>query len=932
MAFQNSTNLYSNTKYVVSGAGGTPYTTIQSAIDAANTAAIAAVIYIRPGAYTENLTLYDDIALEGSETTLVSITGSHTPPTSGELSFTRIEFIATGTDDVLANANAGTTDIKFSRCGFSVADGYICDLPLWTGNFDFIYCSSGTSVKNGIINNGSSTSNVEINNCILGYGTDNAMTVNGIVKLENTKIYCPITLGGSEVSVLEGGSTFKGTITVNADADLQISNSRIATTTSSGLIIDSSVVVKLSNVVIDSEHAYAIRTSNPTVTSGSYKPSCVTFPDGKEIGADITEILTGVVKTGEIFADTVTRMEDTGFYAWSGAAPYFDDTTLGSFTILAAGAGSGYIKGRLIEWAGPQTVTSMTSGSTWFIYIDEDGVIGKASTRTDALFVDNIVLFECLYDETAGTKQQHTVRENHPYSFPVASSNYLHNTVGSVIENLNDGARIAAGTTAVRVSIEGADELVDHGLQTTIPEAADVSWKKFYKNAGGKWAIDATGTDFAGRWSNGGVPEDLTASKYAVYRLYVGTDSGNATTPIYYGVLHTAQFSNQGAAATAIADGDISVADGELALLELAQLGYITQGPSAAGDIIVFTIDKSTLRSTISGGAGSSTASGVTTNTVDFDGILSGADTNVQAALNTIDNFGAGTTDKALIVGNGVGSALGALAVGGTGTLLTGVAANDPTWTTATYPATAAIGTILVASGANVITTLAPDTAGHVLTDGGAGAAPSWVALPAAGEAQAGVVELATDAEAIAGTASTVINCTSLKAKLGAQTSHGLPYGAATTSAIAWTAEPTDGQLLIGDTGGVPVLATLTAGTGITITNAAHAITVASTNVTLNDQTDTTYTLVLSDAGKFLTFTNASDITVTVPTHASVAFPVGTIIAFSQGGAGQVIFEGAAPPALHSADDALTTVKLYSGGCMVQTAEDVWQLFGDLEA
>jgi len=54
---------------------------------------------------------------------------------------------ATGTDDVLANANAGTTDIKFSRCGFSVADGYICDLPLWTGNFDFIYCSSGTSVK-----------------------------------------------------------------------------------------------------------------------------------------------------------------------------------------------------------------------------------------------------------------------------------------------------------------------------------------------------------------------------------------------------------------------------------------------------------------------------------------------------------------------------------------------------------------------------------------------------------------------------------------------------------------------------------------------------------------------------------------------------------------------------------------------------------------
>jgi len=100
----------------------------------------------------------------------------------------------------------------------------------------------------------------------------------------------------------------------------------------------------------------------------------------------------------------------------------------------------------------------------------------------------------------------------------------------------------------------------------------------------------------------------------------------------------------------------------------------------------------------------------------------------------------------------------------------------------------------------------------------------------------------------------------------------------------------------------------------------------------LNDQTGTTYTLVLSDAGKLITCTNASDITVTVPTNAAVAFPIGTTIGFMQGGAGQVTFAGAAPPTLRSADSALTTVKIYSVGCMVKIAEDVWVFGGDLEA
>ena len=58
-------------------------------------------------------------------------------------------------------------------------------------------------------------------------------------------------------------------------------------------------------------------------------------------------------------------------------------------------------------------------------------------------------------------------------------------------------------------------------------------------------------------------------------------------------------------------------------------------------------------------------------------------------------------------------------------------------------------------------------------------------------------------------------------------TLHGILLGNG-ASDIQATAEPTNGQLLIGSTGNFPVLSTLTAGPGIAITNAAGSITVGA--------------------------------------------------------------------------------------------------------
>lgn len=99
---------------------------------------------------------------------------------------------------------------------------------------------------------------------------------------------------------------------------------------------------------------------------------------------------------------------------------------------------------------------------------------------------------------------------------------------------------------------------------------------------------------------------------------------------------------------------------------------------------------------------------------------------------------------------------------------------------------------------------------------------------------QIGVIEIATNAETIAGIDTIrAVTPDDLTAKLGTQTLHGLPIGAGNAAALTWTAAPTNGQLLIGATGLNPVLGTLTAGTGISIGTGSGTITVSATGSSL---------------------------------------------------------------------------------------------------
>ena len=100
--------------------------------------------------------------------------------------------------------------------------------------------------------------------------------------------------------------------------------------------------------------------------------------------------------------------------------------------------------------------------------------------------------------------------------------------------------------------------------------------------------------------------------------------------------------------------------------------------------------------------------------------------------------------------------------------------------------------------------------------------------------------------------------------------------------------------------------------------------------VTFNAQTGTTYTLVLSDAGKLVTLSNASGITLTVPTNASVAFPTGSRVDIAQLGAGQVTVVGAAGVDVEAKDGNDKMFGQYSAATLISLGSDDWLMIGDL--
>lgn len=260
---------------------------------------------------------------------------------------------------------------------------------------------------------------------------------------------------------------------------------------------------------------------------------------------------------------------------------------------------------------------------------------------------------------------------------------------------------------------------------------------------------------------------------------------------------------------------------------------------SGAGSIVTINASGS-VATTFAGDSGTATPSA---NTITMAG---GNNITTSAAGSTVTYSVSGTTNHAVQVGNAGGS-LTSLSVGTNGQVLLGSTGANPSFVTPTAGTGLSITTnattlqyalstpvsianggtnatsmtttdgTIIFDGTRLVTT-ATGTSGQVLTSNGAGVAPTYQNVSASG-----AVTSVTGGNniTITGTATAPI------VNVSGTTNHSLQLGNASGS-LTSLGVATNGQIPIGLTGADPVLATLTAGTNIVITNGAGSITIAA--------------------------------------------------------------------------------------------------------
>ena len=162
--------------------------------------------------------------------------------------------------------------------------------------------------------------------------------------------------------------------------------------------------------------------------------------------------------------------------------------------------------------------------------------------------------------------------------------------------------------------------------------------------------------------------------------------------------------------------------------------------------------------------------------------------------------------------------------------------------------------------------------------------------------------------------------------------------GAGTVTSITAGTGLSGGTITTSGTIAIDTATTVDVSTAQTLTNktlTSPTLNAPLINLSLNAQTGTTYTFVLADNGKLVTASNASAQTYSIPTNASVAYPIGTQINIIQIGAGQVTINAvtSGTTTVSSTGATATAPKLraqFSSATCIKASTDLWYVVGDI--
>lgn len=426
-----STNQFATAKFIVDTNGlsaGATHSTIASALTDASS---GETIFIKPGTYTENLTLKAGVNLVAFTvdgfTPNVTIIGKLSGSYSGTASISGLRLTTNG-DNAIALTGANVTSLFVNDCYLNFDDNTgisstgsnssavirltNCKGDLGTTGIKFFDCTNGSlSILNTFIGNsgGSVTASTfsGADMSIEGSNLKFAITTSGATA--DTKIVnCHLTIGTLNATALNANSTSANGTT--------ISNSSVYSGTSTPITVGAGATVLVSNVTLFHSNAVAVSGAGTIVygaieqtsTVGTVSPSNSTkkgvvaggiyFDGGTDI-LDVYDQGSWTPTLGGSSADptTITYTTQVGRYTRIGNTVfYFGNVVINAFTV---GAAAGNLEMRGLPFTSANVSNLFPIGS---VYMSGVNLTNATPWVTCQVLTNNteIVFNECVDNTT----------------------------------------------------------------------------------------------------------------------------------------------------------------------------------------------------------------------------------------------------------------------------------------------------------------------------------------------------------------------------------------------------------------------------------------------------------------------------------------------------------------------------------------------------
>lgn len=371
------------TQYVVDASGAGDYTTIQAALNAANGAG-GGVVVLRPGTYTEDLTLYDNTQVVGvgfGDTGDYIIAGTHTPPATGGFVFRNVRL--TDATAIFSSAAAGSAHLIAGDVEVGVTNGHMFDLVNWTGIIECWDVNPFLGTNDGFLNNtGGAT--VAVYSAGVGVGTGQSATISGTFESLGGQFSCPITITTGATATNLSHCTFAEAVTLAGNSAGSILNSNITGGASAAITMSSSGNWSIGSTVLSSSN-------NPCLDgagAGTLTISSVEFLDDANVAATLTTSMQEHL-TGTSLATTFDTNVAAAGVTLAGTTLAADGTDANiGIAITPKGTGAVAVVGA-VDITGDLDVDNLNLNGNSIISTDTNGDIILAPDGTGTTTISN---------------------------------------------------------------------------------------------------------------------------------------------------------------------------------------------------------------------------------------------------------------------------------------------------------------------------------------------------------------------------------------------------------------------------------------------------------------------------------------------------------------------------------------------------------------